>query len=459
MATTGISSGRPSVVIVGGGFAGIEVAQALQKSPARVTVIDRHNYNLFQPLLYQVATAALAPTDVAVAIRSLLRGSNTEVLLDEVAGVELDRTRVTTIAGREIAFDFLVLASGSRYNYFGHDAWAVSAPGPKTLEDAIAIRRRLLLAFEQAEMCAGEEERRALLTFVIVGGGPTGVEMAGAIAELARATLVRDFRHIDPAAAHVLLIEAGPRLLAEFPEKLGAYAQKALAKLGVQVLLNTRVEHIDDEGIVAEGRRIAARSVIWGAGVRATPVASWLGIQPGRHGTVGVNPDFSLPGHANVFVIGDAAYALGSDGKPLPGLAAVAKEEGRYVGALLRDRIAGNNTTPVFRYRDYGTMAMIGRSAAVADLRGFKFTGKLAWLLWGLVHLYFLIGFRNRLVVMVNWSWAWLTYARGARLITGREPLRSMAKSQHQTSSASMAGLESTASQRHAGRCRDDRPA
>jgi NADH dehydrogenase len=459
MATTGIFSNGPSVVIVGGGFAGIEVARALQKSPARVTVIDRHNYNLFQPLLYQVATAALAPTDVAVAIRSLLRGSNTEVLLDEVVGVDLDRTRITTIAGREIAFDFLVLASGSRYNYFGHDEWAAFAPGPKTLEDAIAIRRRLLLAFEEAEMCADDEERRALLTFVIVGGGPTGVEMAGAVAELARATLVRDFRHVDPASAQILLIEAGPRLLAGFPEKLGAYARKALAKLGVQVLLDTRVEHVDDEGIVAEGRRIAARSVIWGAGVRATPVASWLGIQPDRHGTIGVNPDFSLPGHANVFVIGDAAYALGSDGKPLPGLAAVAKQEGRYVGALLRNRIAGSNTTSVFRYRDYGTMAMIGRSAAVADLRGFKFTGKLAWLLWGLVHLYFLIGFRNRLVVLVNWFWAWLTYARGARLITGREPHQSVAKSQRQASSASVVGSICTALERNAERHRDDRSA
>lgn len=447
------------MVIVGGGFAGIEVARTLHRSPARVTVIDRHNYNLFQPLLYQVATAALAPTDVAVAIRSLLHGANTQVLLDEVVGVELDRARVTTIAGREIDFDFLVLASGSRYDYFGHDEWAVFAPGPKTLEDAIAIRRRLLLAFEQAEMCAGDEERRALLTFAIVGGGPTGVEMAGAVAELARATLVRDFRHIDPASAHVLLIEAGPRLLAGFPEKLGAYAQKALAKLGVQVLLDTKVEHIDGKGIVAEGRRIAARSVIWGAGVRATPVALWLGVRADRHGAVEVNPDFSLPGHANVFVIGDAAYALGSDGKPLPGLAAVAKEEGRYVGALLRERIAGHNTPSAFHYRDYGTMAMIGRSAAVADLRGFRFTGKLAWLLWGLVHLHFLIGFRNRLVVMVDWFWAWLTYARGARLITGCEPRRSVAGRQRPTPSASTAGSPRAVSERNAGECRDDRSA
>jgi NADH dehydrogenase len=265
-----------------------------------------------------------------------------------------------------------------------------------------------------------------LMTFVVVGGGPTGVEMAGAVAELARATLVRDFRHIDPASAHIFLIEAGPRLLAAFPEELGAYAHRALTRLGIQVLLNTEVEHIDAAGVVAGGRRIAARSVVWGAGVKATPVASWLGVRPDRHGTIDVNPDFSLAGHPNVFVVGDAARALGPDGKPLPGLAAVAKQEGRYVGHLLRRRIAGQGATPGFRYRDYGTMATIGRSAAVADLRGFRFTGRLAWLLWGAVHIYFLIGFRNRLVVLVNWLWAWLVYARGARLITGHEPFRSV---------------------------------
>jgi NADH dehydrogenase len=415
---------RPRVVIVGGGFAGIEAARALQRSPARVTVIDRRNYSLFQPLLYQVATAALSPADVAVPIRSLLRGANTEVMLDEVVGVELDSACVRTMAGRAIGFDFLVLASGSQYNYFAHDEWASFAPGPKTLEDAVTIRRRLLLAFEEAEISADDEERRALMTFVVVGGGPTGVEMAGAVAELARTTLVRDFRHIDPASAHILLIEAGPGLLGAFPEKLGVYARRALTRLGVEVLLDTEVERIDATGVVAGGRRIAARSVIWGAGVQATPVAPWLGIRPDRHGMIDVNPDFSVAGHPNVFVVGDAARALGADGKPLPGLAAVAKQEGRYVGHLLGCRIAGQGAVPPFRYRDYGTMATIGRSAAVADLRGFRFTGRLAWLLWGAVHIYFLIGFRNRLVVLVNWLWTWLVYARGARLITGREPSR-----------------------------------
>jgi NADH:ubiquinone reductase (H+-translocating) len=415
----------PPVVIVGAGFAGIEVAKALQHSSVRVVVIDRHNYTLFQPLLYQVATAALSPGDVAVPIRALLHGPNIEMLLDEVVGVDLARARVRTAAGREIDFGLLVLATGSQYNYFGHDEWALLAPAPKSLDNAVVIRRRLLLSFEQAEMCTDDDERRALMTFVVVGAGPTGVEMAGEIAELAKATLVRDFRRIDPASARILLIDAEAKVLGAFPDKLGAYAHRALTRLGVQVLLNTKIDQIDEIGVVAAGRRIAARTVIWGAGVEATPVAAWLGVQAGPHGQVKVGPDFSIAGHPNVFVIGDAAAASGKDGKPLPGLAAVAKQEGAYIGHLIRRRLAGDDTPTVFRYRDYGTMATIGRSAAVADLRGFKLTGTFAWLLWGLVHIYFLIGFRNRLVVLVTWFWAWLTYARGSRLITGTEGSRS----------------------------------
>ena len=411
----------PCVVIVGGGFAGIEVAKALRDSPARVTVIDRHNYTLFQPLLYQVATAALSPADVAAPIRGLLHAPNTEVLLDEVIGVDIGRSCVTTIAGRKIAFSLLVLATGSLYNYFGHEEWAGLAPAPKTLNDAVAIRSRLLLAFEQAEMCEDDAERRALMTFVVIGAGPTGVEMAGAIAELAKTTLARDFRRIDPTSARILLIEADSKVLGAFPEKLGTYAQRALMRLGIQVMLNTKVEQIDENGVVAGGQRIATKNVIWGAGVKATPVAAWLGIRSGPHGSVPVNPDFSIAAHSNIFVIGDAAATSGIDGNPLPGLAAVAKQEGKYVGNLIRQRIGGAATTTVFRYRDYGTMATIGRSAAVADLRGFRFTGTVAWLLWGFVHIYFLIGFRNRLVVFVNWCWAWLTYARGSRLITHDE--------------------------------------
>jgi NADH dehydrogenase len=422
-------SQSPCVVIVGGGFAGIEVAKALQSSSARVTLIDHHNYNLFQPLLYQVATAALSPADVAVPIRALLHGPNTEMLLDDVVGVDLDRSCIRTIAGREIDFSFLVLATGSQYDYLGHDEWARFAPAPKTLEDAVVIRRRLLLAFEEAEMCDDDEERRALMTFVIVGAGPTGVEMAGAIAELAKSTLVRDFRRIAPASARILLIEAGSKVLGAFPEKLGTYAHRMLTRLGVQVLLDTKIDQIDESGVVAGGRRIATRAVICGAGVKATPVAAWHGMRPGPHDTVSVNSDFSIAAHANVFVIGDAAAAPAADGKPLPGLAAVAKQEGAYVGNLIRHRIEKTGTTTAFRYRDYGTMATIGRSAAVADLRGFRLTGTFAWLLWGLMHIYFLIGFRNRFAVFANWCWAWLTYARGSRLITGNEEWRFASKS------------------------------
>lgn len=415
---------RPRVVIVGGGFAGIEAAKALQGISVHVTLIDRHNHTLFQPLLYQVATAALSPADVAVPIRDLLRSRNTETLLDEVVGVDLDRSCIRTIAGREIDFSFLVLATGSQYDYFGHDEWAHFAPALKTLDDALAIRRRLLLAFEEAEMCEDDNERRALMTFIVVGAGPAGVEMAGAIAELAKATLVRDFRRINPSSARILLVEAGSKVLGTFPEKLGAYAQRALTSQGVQVLLNTKIEQIDALGVIADGRRIAARVVIWGAGVKATPVAAWLGMTPGPHGAVNVNPDFSIAAHPNVFVIGDVADASGAGGTSLPGLAAVAKQEGSYVGNLIKNRIEATGDTIAFRYRDYGTMATIGRSAAVADLRGLRLTATSAWLLWGIVHIYFLIGFRNRFVVSMNWVWAWLTYARGALLITGNEESR-----------------------------------
>ncbi len=396
----------------------MEVGKLLQNTRTHLTIIDRKNYTLFQPLLYQVATAALSPADVAVPIRSLLRSANTEILLDDVIAVDARASRVRTVCSGEIPFKFLVLATGSQYNYFGHRAWQKLAPSPKSLDDVLTIRRRLLLAFEHAEMCRDDAERRALMTFVVIGAGATGVEMAGAIAELAKATLVKDFRRIDPASARVLLIEAGPRVLAGFSAELGTYAEKALAKLGVELRLNTKIDHIDDAGVAAAGEKIATRVVIWGAGVKATPVASWLGIEPTRHGTVAVNPDFSVPGHSNVFVIGDAAHFVQPNGKPLPGLAAVAKQEGQYVGDLIRRRIAGQTAVSSFQYRDYGTMATIGRSAAVADLRGLKLKGRIAWLLWGLVHLYFLIGFRNRLLVFVNWFWAWATYVRGARLIT-----------------------------------------
>jgi NADH dehydrogenase len=410
-------SKRSSVLIVGAGFAGIEVAKALQSTSALVTVLDRHNYTLFQPLLYQVATAALSPADVASPIRSLLHSDNVEMLLDEAVDVDLGAARVRTASGRNLSYDFLVLATGSEFNYFGHEDWSVLAPAPKSLTDAIEIRRRLLLAFERAEMCDDDEKRRALMTFIIVGAGATGVEMAGAIAELAKATLRRDFKRINPAAARILVLEAGPRVLGSFPEELQHYAYRALTGMGVQILLDSKVDQIDPEGITAGGRRIEARTVVGGAGVKARHVAEWLGSKVGPHGAVKVNGDFTIPDHPNVFVIGDAAEAIVS-GKPLPGLAAVAKQEGQYVGDVLRRRLSADQTPPPFEYRDYGTMAVVGRSAAVADLRGLKFTGRTAWLLWGLIHLYFLIGFRNRIVVLVSWLWAWLTYAHGARVIT-----------------------------------------
>ena len=410
--------GTPRVVVAGAGFAGMEVAKALQGAPARVTLIDRHNYTLFQPLLYQVATAALSPADVAVPIRSLLHGSNIEILLDELVAVDIERSCVRMASGRRAKYDLLVLATGSQYDYFGHDVWAQLAPAPKGLTDAIEIRRRLLLAFEQAEMCEDEEDRYAFMTFIVVGAGPTGVEMAGAIAELAKATLRRDFRRIDPADIRIFLVEAGQRALSGFPAGLGRYAERALARLGIQILFNSPVDHIDSKGVVAGGRHIAARTVVWAAGVKATPVAKWLQVKPTRHHAVRVNSDFSVPGFDNVFAVGDAAEAIGRKGASLPGLAAVAKQEGQYLGTLLRRRLHGRSMSR-FRYRDYGTMATIGRSAAVADLRGLRMTGTIAWLLWGVVHLYFLIGFRNRLVVLVNWFWEWLTYGHGARLITG----------------------------------------
>jgi NADH:ubiquinone reductase (H+-translocating) len=356
---------------------------------------------------------------VAVPIRSLMRGQKVRVILDELVGVDPMRRMVRTAAGREIFYDYLVLATGSVYNYFGHDDWASLAPAPKTIDDALAIRRRVLLAFERAAAAQDEAERRALLTFVIVGAGATGVEMAGALAELAKATLNRDFTHIDPSSARIMLVEAGPRVLASFPETLGDYAKQALQALGVEIAIATKIEKIDADGVIAGGRRIAARTVIWCAGVRATPIASWLGVPQQTHGTVAVEADLTLSGHPDIFVLGDAAAVKGPDGKSLPGLAAVAQQEGRYAARAIAARLAGKRYDEPFRYSDRGTMATIGRSAAVVDMPHLKLTGSVAWLLWGLVHIFFLIGFRNRVAVLLNWIWAWLTYGRGARLITG----------------------------------------
>ena len=421
---------RPRVVLVGAGFGGLEAARKLARSPVDVTVIDRRNYHLFQPLLYQVATAALSPADIAQPIRVVLRDQrNAAVLLDEVIGVDLATRRVETRFGASQSYDYLVIATGSQYAYFGHDDWPRLAPGLKSIDDATSIRRRLLLAFEEAETVTDPGIRQRLLTFVLVGAGPTGVEMAGALAELAHSTLSRDFRHINPHTAHILLVEAGPRVLSGFPERLGAFARRSLERMGVEVLLDTPIEAIDGDGVIARGKRIEAVNIIWCAGVEASPVARWLGVSSGQGGRVRVAPDLSVPGHAEVFVIGDAAFVTGPKGEPLPGLAPVAKQQGQYVGEVVARVVRREPAPPPFRYRDQGALATIGRHSAIADLGWIRLTGPLAWVLWGIVHILFLIGFRNRTAVFLNWIWAWLTYGRGARLITGdTTPLVASAK-------------------------------
>ena len=407
-------------MIVGAGFGGLMAARGLARAPVDVVVIDRHNYHLFQPLLYQVATAAMSPADIAEPIRVVLRRQRNEtVLLDEVIGVDPQAQIVKTRAGARQRYDWLILATGSRYNYFGHADWPTLAPGLKSLDDATLIRRRALLAFEEAEAASEPSLRQRLLTFVLVGAGPTGVEMAGALAELAHATLSRDFRNINPQTARIILVEAGPRVLAGFPEKLSAFAVHSLERMGVEVLLDTPIEAIDECGVTAKGGRLEDANIIWCAGVEASPVAQWLDVPPARGGRVQVTPDLSGPGHPEIFVIGDAGFVTGSVGEPLPGLAPVAKQQGRYVGELITCRVRGDPAPPPFRYRDEGALATIGRHSAIADFGWVRLTGFLAWVLWGVVHIFFLIGFRNRASVFLNWVWAWVTYGRGARLITG----------------------------------------
>ena len=415
-----VISDRPRVVIVGAGFGGLMAARGLARAPVEILVIDRHNYHLFQPLLYQVATAALSSADIAQPIRAVLRRQrNATVLLDEVVGVDAATRAVKTRSGAQQGYDWLILATGSRYNYFGHADWPLRAPGLKSLDDATLIRRRVLLAFEEAETAPEPALRQRLLTFVLVGAGPTGVEMAGALAELAHATLSRDFRNINPQTARIILVEAGPRALAGFPEKLSAFAVHSLERMGVEVLLDTPIEAIDDVGVTAKGRRIEAANIIWCAGVEASPIARWLDVPAAKSGRVQVAPDLSVPGHPEIFVIGDAAFATGSNGEPLPGLAPVAKQQGHYVGELITRRARGDPVLPPFRYRDEGALATIGRHSAIADFGWVRLTGWLAWVIWGIVHIFFLIGFRNRASVFLNWVWAWVTYGRGARLITG----------------------------------------
>jgi NADH:ubiquinone reductase (H+-translocating) len=408
---------RLRVVIIGAGFGGLSVAKQLAQAPFDVTIVDRHNYHLFQPLLYQVATAALSPGDIASPIRAILRHQkNAQVILAKVSGVDTARNEVVA-EGRRIPFDHLIVATGAEHAYFGND-WSSYAPGLKTIDDATYLRRRILLAFERAETEPNADERRRLLNFVVVGGGPTGVEMAGAIAELAKRALASDFRSIDPRCARVILIEAASRLLAPFAPSLSEAARRALERLGVEIRLGVAVTDCDCSGVSVGQERIETRTIMWAAGVKASPAAEWLAVGSDRAGRVQVKADLSVPGHSNVFVIGDAAAAGGADGKPLPGIAPVAKQQGRYVAKLLMARAQGK-TLPAFRYRDFGSMATIGRKRAVAQVGPCKLSGLAAWLLWSLAHVYFLIGFRNRLLVAMNWCWSYVTFQRGTRLITG----------------------------------------
>jgi NADH dehydrogenase len=416
-----MSAPLPKVVIVGAGFGGLFAAQALKRTPADVTIVDRHNYHLFQPLLYQVATAGLPPSDVAWPIRSILRRqANATVLLDEVIGIDAARKRVQ-LRDRSLEFDFLVLATGSTHSYFGHESWQRVAPGLKSIDDATLIRRRILRAFEAAEMEPDPARRERLLRFVIVGAGPTGVELAGTIAELAHHTLAADFRRIDPRSAKIMLVEAGPRVLAAFKEPQSAYAKSALEKLGVEVRLNAAVTECDELGVTIGSERIATATVIWAAGVAASPVGHWLGVETDRAGRVAVGSDLSLPGYPNIFVIGDAALAHTSDGRRLPGVAPVAKQQGRYVARVVARRIAGRVPPAPFAYRDPGNLATIGRRRAVIEFPLITLRGWLAWWIWGIAHIYFLVGVPSPIFVSIRWLWEYVTYGRGARLITGAE--------------------------------------
>ncbi|OLD66330.1 MAG: FAD-dependent oxidoreductase [Acidobacteria bacterium 13_1_40CM_2_68_5] len=403
--------------MLGGGFGGLDAARALRRAPLRLTLVDRRNHHLFQPLLYQVATAALNPSDIAVPIRRVLRRQeNATVLLGEATAVDVAGRRVV-LADGEVPYDYLVIATGASHSYFGHDDWSPFAPGLKTIEDALEIRRRILLAFEAAERDPDPGARRAWLSFVVIGGGPTGVELAGALADIARLILRTDFRSIDPASARVALIEAGPRILPAFAPALSEEAARELAELGVEVITGTAATSIDATGVSLGERRLQARNVLWAAGVAASPIAGSLGIPLDRAGRVPVAPDLTLPGHPEVFVIGDLA-ALRQNGKPVPGVAPAAKQMGRHAARNILRAVRGLPHAP-FRYRDAGSLATIGRAAAVAEFGRLKLSGFIAWLAWLLVHIYFLIGFRNRLLVMLQWAWLYLRHDSGARLITG----------------------------------------
>jgi NADH dehydrogenase len=408
---------KPRVIIVGAGFGGLQAAKKLACKNVRVTVIDRANYHLFQPLLYQVATAALSPADIAAPVRSILsKYKNVEVILAEVESVDVN-ARVVKTNDMELSYDYLILATGARHSYFGHDEWETLAPGLKSLEDAIELRRRILMAFEYAEKITNESARKAAMTFVIIGGGPTGVEMAGAIAEIARYTLAKDFRHIDPSQARVILIEGEPRLLAAYPEDLSASAQKQLTALGVEVRTGTRATNLTETGVHIGDEFIPCRVKIWAAGNNASFVGKSLGAPVDRMGRVIVNADLTIPGHPEVQVIGDLANFSHQTGEPLPGVSPVAMQQGRHAARNVLAMIEGRQPER-FRYLDKGSIATIGRNKAVADLHFIHLSGLPAWLAWLFVHIIYLIGFRNRLLVLIQWAWAYLTFDKGARLIT-----------------------------------------
>ncbi|MFL4983083.1 MAG: NAD(P)/FAD-dependent oxidoreductase [Xanthobacteraceae bacterium] len=406
------------MVIVGAGFGGMEAARALARSPVEVVIIDEKNHHCFQPLLYQVATAALSPADIAWPIRSMLRRQdNARVMLARVIAVDRAQ-RIVRTDSVPVPYDYLVLATGATHYYFGHDEWAKFAPGLKHIEDARRIRRRILLAFERAELAESEDERRRLMTFAIVGGGPTGVEMAGAIAEVARHALRSDFRRIDPKTSRIVLLEAGPRLLPSFPERLARYAQSTLEQMGVEVLTSARVTGCDENGVQLGNERIEVSTSIWAAGVIASSAASWVDAERDRNGRVKVLPNLSIDGAPDIFAIGDTALVLDKDEHPVPGIAPAAKQMGQYVGRLIDARVRGKPEPPPFAYRHYGELATIGRKAAVVKLGRICLTGFVGWLFWSVAHIYFLIGVRNRLVVAFTWLWSYLTLQRGARLIT-----------------------------------------
>lgn len=409
---------QKKVLIIGGGFGGISAAKLLRKSGYHITIVDRSNHHLFQPLLYQVATAALSPGDIAVPIRAIFsKKSNIHTVLGEVTEIDRNGKTIRLNNGRELSFNYLVLAPGAQYNYFGNDHWKEYAPGLKSLKDALSIRERILLSLEEAEQIGNPVERVPYLTYVVIGGGPTGVEMAGAIAEIAKRNMMRDYKNLSPNETRVYLVEAASRILNGYPESLSERAREDLEKMGVRVLLNTPVTDIQKDGLLLGREKIETPNIIWAAGVVASPLVGLLGVECDRQGRAKVNPDLSIQGFPDIFVIGDAAHLADDEGQPLPALAPVAIQQGEYAGRIIKNQTPVKERKP-FQYTDKGTMATIGRAKAVAEIRGFKFSGFIAWVLWSVVHILFLIGFRNRFRVFAEWMWYYLTFKRGVRLIT-----------------------------------------